>query len=165
MNDRPVKLTLTILATLVVLLALGAIAKSSSPPHPVEPTHPTWGAPAKTEPQPATVSPASPIPPAEIEGQDRYYSTGQFREYEQQQQITRPAYQHLPYRTGRVRIDITNVTSDGRIVLTVTPLGPGVSPEPNMNGSSAASTTLALPTSPAMHAIPAEQQRPLRCTP
>jgi len=128
MNDRPVKLTLTIFATLVLLLTLGAIAKSSSPPPPVEPAHPTGRAPTKTEPQPAKASPASPIPPAEIEGQDRYYSTGQFREYEQQQQITRPAYQHLPYRTGQVRIDITNVTSDGRIVLTVTPLGPGVSP-------------------------------------
>lgn len=129
MNDRPVKLTLTIFATLVLLLTLGAIAKSSSPPPPVEPAHPTGRAPTKTEPQPAKVSPASPIPPAEIEGQDRYYGTDQFREYEQRQQIARPAYQHLPYRTGQVRIDITNVTSDGRIVLTITPLGLGVSPQ------------------------------------
>jgi hypothetical protein len=129
MNDRPVKLTLTILATLVVLLALGAITKSSPSPSSTEPTHPTGTALAKTQTQSATISSASPTPPAEIEGQDRYYSTDQFREYEQRQQITRPAYQHLPYRTGQVRIDITNVTSDGRIVLTVTPLGPGVSPQ------------------------------------
>jgi hypothetical protein len=131
-NDRPGKLALSILATLIVLLAIGNIATRSHAPRPSVTAHPSGTAPAPEQGQSTAAdpipAPTPPTPRSEIQGQDRYYLTRQFRDYERRQQIARPAYQHLPYRTSQVRIDITNVTSDGRIVLTVTPLGPNVSP-------------------------------------
>lgn len=141
MNDRPGKLALTILASLIAMLAIANIATRSHSPRPARPAQSsdtpqapeqvqTTAANPRSTPSPAPVpAPAPPTPPAEVQGQDRYYLTRQFRDYERQQQITHPAYQHLPYRTGQVRIEITNVTSDGRIVLTVTPLSPNVNPQ------------------------------------
>lgn len=132
MNDRPGKLALSILATLIVLLAIGNIATRSHAPRPAGPAHPSGMALAPEQGQStvadATPAPTQPTPLPEIQGQDRYYQTRRFHNYERQQQVARPAYQHLPYRTTEVRIDITSVTSDGRIVLTVTPLGANVSP-------------------------------------
>lgn len=137
MNDRPGKLALTVLASLIVVLTIANVATRSHSSQSSRSAQPSDTAPAPesnqvtvADPTPAPApAPASPTPPAEVQGQDRYYLTPQFRDYERRQQIARPAYQHLPYRTSQVRIDITNVTSDGRIVLTVTPLGPNVSPQ------------------------------------
>jgi hypothetical protein len=64
----------------------------------------------------------------QIDRQDSYNNTRSLRLYIQRQQHERPAYQHLPYRTDEARIEITNVTSDGRIVLEVTPLGLNTNP-------------------------------------
>ena len=130
MNQRPGKLALGILATLIALLVIGNSATRSHSPHstgPAQAAEPTPG----SEQDPSTAAnippaPVQPTPRKEIQGQDRYYNTRRFRDYERQQQIARPAYQHLPYRTSHVRIDITNVTSDGLIVLTITPLKPDV---------------------------------------
>jgi hypothetical protein len=131
-NDRPVKLALSILATLIALLVIGNIATRSHSPQSPGPAHPSGTTLAPEQIQPTTANPTpAPTPPAplgEIQGQDHYYHTRRFHNYERRQQLARPAYQHLPYRTSEVRIDITNVTSDGRIVLSVTPLGPNVSP-------------------------------------
>jgi hypothetical protein len=131
-NDRHGKLALSILATLIVLLVISNLATRSTSPRATGPAYPsgTVLAPAQVQPTVASTmsAPTQPTPRAQIEGQDRYYYTHRFRDYERQQQIARPAYQHLPYRTSQVRIDIANVTSDGRIVLTVTPLGPDVNP-------------------------------------
>lgn len=132
MNERPGKLALAILATLVVLLVVGNSAPRSHSPHSTESARPSGTA---LEPEPGESAVANPIPAptpltslSTVQGQDRYYYTRRFRNYERRQQIARPAYQHLPYRTSQVRIDITNVTSDGRVVLTVMPLGPDVNP-------------------------------------
>jgi hypothetical protein len=116
---------------LILLSLIGAIA-----------THSHHGTAADTNPTPTTQAQAvtalaNPMPPpqprstprSKVQGQDRYYHTIRFREYERQQRLTRPAYQHLPYRTSQVRIAITNVTSDGRLVLSVTPLGSNISPQ------------------------------------
>jgi hypothetical protein len=131
-NERPGKLALGILATLIALLVIGNCATRSHSPHSTGPNRASE-APLGSKQDQSTVANTTPpstqpTPRAEIQGQDRYYNTRRFRDYEHQQQIARPAFQHLPYRTNQVRIDITNVTSDGRIVLTVTPLGPDVSP-------------------------------------
>lgn len=64
----------------------------------------------------------------EINAQDSYNHTRAFTEYLHRQQLQRPAYQHLPYRNGEVSIQIINVTSDGRLVLGVIPLGLNVNP-------------------------------------
>lgn len=64
----------------------------------------------------------------QIDRQDSYNNTRSLRLYIQRQQRERPAYQHLPYRTDEARIEITNVTSDGQIVLEVTPLGLNTNP-------------------------------------
>lgn len=63
-----------------------------------------------------------------IGNQDRYFRTAKAREEARQEEHERPAYQHLPYRTDEVRIDIANVTSDGRVVLKVIPRGLNVNP-------------------------------------
>jgi hypothetical protein len=132
-NQRPGKLALGILATLIALLVIGNSATRSHSPHSTGSARPS-GTALAPEPGESTVAnrtptPRPPTPRAEIQGQDRYYNTRRFRNYERRQQIARPAFQHLPYRTGQVRIEITNVTSEGRIVLTITPLGPNVSPQ------------------------------------
>ena len=64
----------------------------------------------------------------EIDAQDSYNHTRSLAEYWHRQQLQRPAYQHLPYRNSEVSIQITNVTSDGRLVLDVAPLGLNVNP-------------------------------------
>ena len=132
MNERPGKLALGILATLIVLLVIGNSATRSHSPHPTGPAQASETTLGSERDQSTvadtTPAPTQPTPRAEIQGQDRYYNTHRFRDYERQQQLARPAYQHLPYRTSQVRIDITNVTSDGRLALTVTPLNPDVSP-------------------------------------
>jgi hypothetical protein len=128
-NQRPGKPALGILAILIALLVIGNSATRSRSPHSTEPARPSGTAPEPEQGESTVASPTpAPTPLPEIQGQDRYYQTRRFRNYERQQQIARPAYQHLPYRTSQVRIDITNVTSDGRIVLTITPLGPDVNP-------------------------------------
>lgn len=132
MNERPGKLALSILATLIVLLVIGNTATRSHSPHSTGPAQASETT-LRSEQDQSTVAnptpaPTQPTPRAEIQGQDRYFNTRRFRNYERQQQIARPAFQHLPYRTNQVRINITNVTSDGRIVLTVTPLGPDINP-------------------------------------
>jgi hypothetical protein len=133
MNDRPGKLFLGILGALVLLLVIGSMF-ARSPSH-LE-AAPDSGKPPSTTAQvitglvnPVPTPPTPPTPRTEIQGQDHYNFTRRFHAYERQQQLTRPAYQHLPYRTSNVRINITDVTSDGRIVLTVTPLSPNVSPK------------------------------------
>ena len=129
MNERHGKLTLGILATLIALLVIGNIATRSHSPHSIGPAQASKAVLGPEQDQSTMANPTlPPTPQAEIQGQDHYYHTRRFRDYERQQQIARPAYQHLPYRTSQVRIGITDVTSDGRIVLTVTPLGPNVSP-------------------------------------
>lgn len=133
MSERPGKLALGILTILIALLVIGNSTTRSHSPHstgPAEVPEATLGSEQdqSTAANP-TPAPTQSTPRAEIQGQDRYYNTSRFRDYERQQQIARPAYQHLPYRTSQVRIDITNVTSDGRIVLTVTPLNPDVNPQ------------------------------------
>jgi hypothetical protein len=129
MNEQPSKVILGILGVLILLCVIGNIAVHQR-------SHRQTAAGA--DPTPSTqaqdlAAPANPPPPPtpqnEIQGQDRYNNTPRFRDYEREQQLTRPGYQHLPYRTSHVHIDITNVTSDGRIVLSVTPLGPNVSPQ------------------------------------
>jgi hypothetical protein len=136
MNDPPGKLALSLLVGLIVVLAIANIATRSHSSDSARSAQPSDVA---TTPEQAQSTVADPIPTpvpapaplassAEVQGQDRYYLTRQFRDYARRQQITRPAYQHLPYRTSQIHIDITNVTSDGRIVLTVTPLGPNVNP-------------------------------------
>ena len=133
MSDRPGRLALSILAALVVLLVIGNTATRSRSPRATGPTQPSATVLTLAQVQPTAASttpaPTQPTPRAEIRGQDSYYHTRRFRDYERQQQIVRPAYQHLPYRTSQVRIAITNITSDGRVVLTVTPLGPDVNPQ------------------------------------
>lgn len=133
MNEHPGKLLLSILGVLILLLVIGNIGAHShshqrtaaGANQPLNTWAQTVGAPANRQPPPPT--PSTPI--TEIQGQDRFYSTRRFREYERNQQITRPAYQHLPYRTNQVHIVIANVTSDGQIVLSVSPLGPNVNPQ------------------------------------
>jgi hypothetical protein len=70
----------------------------------------------------------------EISQQDRHLRTGQAAHQLRQEHHSRPAYQHLPYRTDEVRIEITNLTSDGRVVLTVIPLGLNVNPRTAYRG-------------------------------
>jgi hypothetical protein len=133
MNQRPGKLLVSIFGGLILLLLVGNIAGGSHP-HATTPA----GVSAVVTTQAQTLSASEKLvpptsapsrPPAELQGQDRYNDTRRFREFERLQQLTRPAYQHLPYRTSHVRIAISNVTSDGRILLSVTPLGPNVSPQ------------------------------------
>jgi hypothetical protein len=84
-----------------------------------------------TEPTIETTASQPPAPrpsTAEIDKQDSYNNTQSFRRYIDQQQRERPAYQHLPYRGEEVHIEITNVTSDGRLELDVIPLGLNVNP-------------------------------------
>jgi hypothetical protein len=133
MNHRHGKLLLGILGALVLLLAIGSVF-ARAPSHPE--AAPDSGKPLSTTAQvvtglvnPVPTPPTRLTPRTEIQGQDHYNFTHRFHAYERRQQLTRPAYQHLPYRTSNVRIDITDVTSDGRIVLTVTPLSPNVSPK------------------------------------
>ncbi len=129
MSNPPVKLALSALAILILLLLIG---NHATPPPAHHATALDTG-PAATSHETATASANPPPPPRtpsfEIQGQDRYNNTARFRGYERYQHLTRPAYQHLPYRTSQVRITITNVTSDGRVVLSVTPLDPNVNPQ------------------------------------
>jgi hypothetical protein len=131
-NDQPGRLVLSIVAFLIALLLIGNIAVRSQSPRSTGSTHRSGAGQEPEQVQSAggdpTPTPTTPTLLPEIQRQDRYYSSSRFRDYERQQQIARPAFQHLPYRTSQVRIDITNVTSDGRVVLTVTPLGPDVNP-------------------------------------
>jgi hypothetical protein len=133
MNDQPGRLMLSILAILIALLLIGNIAARSKSPHSPESTQRSRAGQVALQGQTTVAdpiqAPTPPVPLAEIQGQDRYYLTRRFRNYERRQQLTRPAFQHLPYHTSQVRIEITNVTSNGRLVLTVTPLGPDVSPQ------------------------------------
>jgi hypothetical protein len=64
----------------------------------------------------------------EIEHQDTYLQSRQGRQRLHEEHTRQPAYQHLPYRTDEVRIEIVNVTSDGRVVLKVIPLGLNANP-------------------------------------
>lgn len=64
----------------------------------------------------------------EIDRQDTYLHSPQGERQLEQQQRQAPAYDHLPYRSAEVQIEIANVTSDGRVVLMVTPLGLNVDP-------------------------------------
>jgi hypothetical protein len=143
MNRRPEQIVLGVLGVLILLLLIGnAAAPSHSHHRAAAHAAPPAGTgtqaiiaspvPSQTVTTPATPSPppSIPLPPhAEIQRQDRYNYSRRFRAYERRQQITRPAYQHLPYRTSHVRIDIANLTGDGRIILSVTPLSPNVSPQ------------------------------------
>jgi hypothetical protein len=133
MSSPPAKLALGALGILILLLLLGRPATRPN-------SHHSSAANAGQEPtsqaQVVTALANQPVPPpaprtprTEIQGQDRYNSTARFRDYERYQHLTRPAYQHLPYRTSQVRITITNVTSDGQVVLSVTPLSANVNPE------------------------------------
>jgi hypothetical protein len=131
MSEHPGKVALSILGVLILLSLVGAIAKRShhgtaADANPT-PTTQAQAVTALANPMPPPPAPSTSRP--EIQGQDRYDHTIRFREYERQQRLTRPAYQHLPYRTSQVRIAITNVTSDGRLVLSVTPLSSNVSPQ------------------------------------
>ena len=79
----------------------------------------------------AAAQPASqPAPRSarEVEGQDAYNHTRSFAEYMRRQGRERPAFAHLPFRDGEAQIQIANVTSDGRLVLQITPLGLNVNP-------------------------------------
>lgn len=83
-----------------------------------------WGGEAATRPAP----PPAPRSTREVDGQDAYNHTRSFAEYMRRQQRERPAFAHLPFRDGEVQIQIANVTSDGRLVLQITPLGLNVNP-------------------------------------
>jgi hypothetical protein len=88
----------------------------------------------RTPPSSTQTSPPHPVafvPRANhraIEQQDAYLRSAHGKRQLRQQKQLNPAYQHLPYRTDGVRIEITNVTSDGRVVLRVIPLGLNVNP-------------------------------------
>jgi hypothetical protein len=86
--------------------------------------------PSRTPQLTRETAPAQPhrLSSKQIDRQDSYNNTRSLRLYIQHQQRERPAYQHLPYRTDEARIEIINVTSDGRIVLEVTPLGINANP-------------------------------------
>jgi hypothetical protein len=79
-----------------------------------------------------TTAPSQPPPRrhthAEIDRQDSYNHTRAFKAYVARQRQQRPAYQHLPYRGEEARIEIADITSDGRLVLKVVPLGMNVNP-------------------------------------
>jgi hypothetical protein len=103
---------------------------------------------ANTQTQPSSLeaseSPATPSPrPAlfaehenhrEIRQQDSYLQTREGEHQLRQQARMNPAYRHLPYRSDQVRIEIVNVTSDGRLVLKVIPLGLNVNPRDAYRG-------------------------------
>lgn len=133
MNSPPAKLALGALGILLLLLLIG---NAATRPNPHRASAANAGPEPTSQAQAITASANQPVPPppprtsrTEIQGQDRYNNTARFRSYERYQHLTRPAYQHLPYRTSQIRITITNVTSDGRVVLSVTPLNPNVNPQ------------------------------------
>lgn len=127
--------------TLGLLLIAGYISKPTGPGSPVD-THSSFKESAVPVPRGATVQTPTtsasppPHPPAmrglanlkEINQQDRQMRTRRGERQLHGAGHSRPAYQHLPYRTDEVRIEITNVTSDGRVVLRVIPLGLNVNP-------------------------------------
>jgi hypothetical protein len=133
MSCPPAKLAFGALGILILLLLIGNSATRPNSHHSSavdagsEPTSQAQVVTALAN-QPLT-SPTPRTPRTEIQGQDRYNNTARFRSYERYQHLTRPAYQHLPYRTSQVRITIINVTSDGRVVLSVTPLSANVNPQ------------------------------------
>ncbi len=132
MSSPPAKLALGALGILTLLLLIGNPAPRSDSHHATA----LDAGPAAASQEAVTALANPPLPPpvprtprTEIQGQDRYNNTARFRGYERYQHLTRPAYQHLPYRTSRVRITITTVSSDGRVVLRVTPLSANVNPQ------------------------------------
>jgi hypothetical protein len=96
--------------------------------------HPEQTATVKTPPVQSAGPSPQPNPPSrhatrrQIASQDTFQQTATGLKQLRGQQRAAPAYQHLPYRTDEVRIDIVNVTSDGRVVLEVSPLGLNVNP-------------------------------------
>lgn len=138
--------TWTIIAVLLVgllvgLLLFGSSSKPSSHPR----SDIAQAKQGQTAPTPSVSEPSAPRPSAvttprtahklrphvdrkEIEQQDRELRGRNGERQLREEKHSRPAYQHLPYRTDGARIEITNITSDGRIVLKVIPLALNVNP-------------------------------------
>lgn len=129
MRGRPllaVTLAVCTLATLALLAPLIKASRSGSPQSVAVPVDAGNALPVGSEADDATSPPPQPAAAAthshrEIDEQDDYNGTRAFQRYIGRQQREHPAYQHLPYRTDQVLIEIANVTADGRVVLTVTP--------------------------------------------
>jgi hypothetical protein len=131
MNDkRPIAVALS--AT-VATAAICGLSLSTPSRHQSQPAQTAGAALPEEIPQSAEVGASSAPPPAprsarEVDGQDAYNHTRSFTEYMRRQQHERPAFAHLPFRDNEAQIQITNVTSDGRLVLQITPLGLNVNP-------------------------------------
>ncbi len=143
MNNRTGKGVLAAALVLGLLLLVGLTSKPAGPSSPVrtatspigsDPARVLTGLPVGTPTSTSGAPLRGRSDRKEIDQQDRYLRTGRAEHRLRQEYRGRPGYQHLPYRTEKVRIEITNVTSDGRIVLTIIPLGLNVNPRLGYRG-------------------------------